>query len=106
LPNGVELRDVRIDTTDDERQFRELVAASSGPAVPAQTRGYVKAQYRGDDFLTKKSEMHLADLERAGRDAKTVMESRHTLYSFRGILGNKPVAELTTDDCRKFLMRL
>ncbi|HEX7814406.1 site-specific integrase [Dyella sp.] len=47
-------------------------------------------------------EVHLADLERGGRDKKTLMESRHTLALFQGIVGNRLVAELNADDCRTF----
>lgn len=102
MPNGIELSDFRIDTAEDERQFHALLAASTPAAAPPMATGYVKAQYRKDDFLAHLSETHLADLARAGRDKKTIMESRHTLMLLRGIVGNKPVAELNGDHCRQF----
>jgi integrase len=103
LPNGVELSNVRIDTAEDERQFHALVAAASPTNVrPVAPTGYAKAQYHKEDFLAHHAETHLSDLARAGRDKKTVMESRHSLMLLRGIVGNKPVAELTSDHCRQF----
>lgn len=103
LPNGVELSNVRIDTAEDERQFHALVAAASpNNARPVAPTGYAKAQYHKEDFLAHNAETHLSDLVRAGRDKKTVMESRHSLMLLHGIVGNKPVAELTSDHCRQF----
>jgi integrase len=102
LPNGVQLQNVYIETADDERQFRELLAASSAPVATPKPRMEAKAQPIADDFLAARAAVHLDDLKRAGRDAKTVMESRHTLYLLEGIVGDKPVAELSANDCRAF----
>lgn len=102
LPNGVQLQNVYIETPDDERQFRELMAASAAPVATPQARVAVKAQPSVDDLLSAHGNVHLDDLKRAGRDAKTIMESRHSLYLLEGIIGNKPVAGLTGDDCRTF----
>jgi integrase len=105
LPNGVELRDVRVDTPEDERQLHSLIQASVVPPNTSRavtSTGYVKAQHHKEDFFAHQVEVHLADLERGGRDKKTLMESRHTLALFRGIVGNKPVSELSADHCRAF----
>lgn len=105
LPNGVELRDVRVDTPDDERQLHALIQASvpaSNAAPPVTFTPYTKAEHRKEDFFAHQMEVHLADLERGGRDKKTLMESRHTLALFRGIVGNKVVSELSADHCRNF----
>lgn len=105
LPNGVELSNVRIDTPDDERQLHALIHASVPVAKAAPSVAvapYTKAEHRKEDFFAHQMEVHLADLERGGRDKKTLMESRHTLALFRGIVGNKVVSELNADHCRNF----
>ena len=105
LPNGVELTNVLINTAEDERQFRDLMAAAT-PSSPAQTvratPSVDRKEHHRHDFLAHQAEVHLADLERGGRDKKTLMESRHTLGLFRGIVGNKVVSELNADHCRTF----
>lgn len=105
LPNGVELRDVRVDTPEDERQLHALIQASvpvANSAPPGALAPYAKAEHRKEDFFAHQMEVHLADLERGGRDKKTIMESRHTLALFRGIVGNKIVSALSADHCRTF----
>jgi integrase len=105
LPNGTHLTNVRIDTPEDERQFRDLMSAAT-PSSPAQTpratSSVERKMHHRDDFFSHQMEVHLADLERGGRDKKTLMESRHTLALFRGIVGNKVVSELSADHCRNF----
>ncbi|WP_369926552.1 hypothetical protein [Xanthomonas sp. NCPPB 2632] len=47
LPSGTHLTNVRIDTPEDERQFRDLMAAST-PSSPAQTaRGTASLEREG-----------------------------------------------------------
>jgi integrase len=55
-----------------------------------------------EGLLSHQIAVHLGDLERAKREKKTVLDSRHTLRLFAGIVGDKPVAELSGDDCRSF----
>ncbi len=97
LPNGTILRNVQVDTPEDERQLKSLMEVS-GAGQPA-----AKPQANKDDVLSKQIRIHLADLERAGRQGKTVLDSRHTLALFQGIVGDKSVAEITSNDCRSFL---
>ena len=95
LPNGTLLTDVRVDTPDDERQLKNLMEMSGFKASP-------KPQ-APKDLFSKQMAIHLADLERAGLDAKTIMESRHALALFLGIIGNKSVGNISGNDCRLFL---
>lgn len=101
LPNGTILRNVQVDTPEDERQLKSLMDAAAGSVQPA-----AKPLVNNDDVLSKQIRIHLADLERAGRQSKTVLDSRHTLALFQGIVGDKPVAEITSNDCRSFLQEI
>lgn len=100
LPNGVVLRNVQVDTPNDERQLQELMrlAAAQSATAASPARRNAKAEER----LSPLMETHLADLARAGRDGKTVLESRHTLNLFVGVVGNLPASELSGDHCRAF----
>lgn len=105
LPNGTILRNVQIDTPEDERQFQAIVREASQQGTSpqakrpaAQSQGRVKQE----DMLTHQVGVHVRDLERAGREKKTILDSRHTLRLFAGIVGDKSVAALTSDDCRLF----
>jgi len=88
LPNGTHLSNVRIDTPEDERQFHApmAVATASSPTQTARaTPSLEREVHHRDDFFAHQMEVHLVDLERGGRDKKTLMESRHTLALFRGM---------------------
>jgi len=89
LPNGVELRDVRVDTPDDERQWHSLIQASVVPLNTSRvvtSTGHVKARHHKEDFFAHQVEVHLADLERGGRDKTTLME-------FQRITDTEEIAE-------------
>jgi len=101
LPNGTHLTNVRIDTPEDERQFHALMAAAP-PTSTSQGTKAVAVERRKEALLSALAATHLADLERAGRDKKTVLESRHSLMLLRGIVGDIPAADLTSDHCRQF----
>lgn len=101
LPNGVVLSDVQVDTEEDQRQLQELMryaAKQAGQASPKAPRPKVKPEER----LSALMETHLADLTRAGRDAKTVLESRHTLNLFVGVVGDLAAGEIYGSHCRAF----
>jgi integrase len=98
LPNGTIFRDVRVDTPEDERQLKSLMEASLGQGLPSP-----KPVVSSHDMLTEQIKTHLSDLERAGRDPKTILDSRHTLRLFVGLVGDKPVREISSDNCRTFL---
>jgi integrase len=107
LPNGVTFRNVQIDTPEDERQFRSLVreATQSAPMLessPHPVTSAPKATPKKEALLSHQIAVHLGDLERAKREKKTVLDSRHALRLFLGIVGDKPVGELSADDCRLF----
>lgn len=104
LPNGTVFRNVQIDTPEDERQFRELMregneASAPEPATHATPR---PGRTKKEEMLAHQVGVHIGDLERAGREKKTVLDSRHTLRLFVGIIGDKALSALSSDDCRLF----
>lgn len=101
LPNGVVLSDVQIDTEEDQRQLQEIMryAAEDSARVRAVPP---KPKVKPEERLSALMETHLADLTRADRDAKTVLESRHTLNLFIGIVGDIAAHELYGSHCRAF----
>ena len=107
LPNGVTFRNVQIDTPEDERQFRSIVreATQSSPVAetpPIPVASSQKATPKKEGLLSHQIAVHLGDLERAKREKKTVLDSRHTLRLFLGIVGDKQASALSADDCRLF----
>ncbi|TCV95982.1 hypothetical protein EC912_102330 [Luteibacter rhizovicinus] len=105
LPNGTVFRNVQIDNAEDERQFRELVReATQTPASQAADNGAAPCAGRAKqkEMLAHQIGVHISDLERAGREKKTVLDSRHTLRLFLGIVGDKPLSFLSSDDCCLF----
>lgn len=107
LPNGVTFRNVQIDTPEDERQFRSLVreATQLAPTLepsPHPVTSAPKATPKKEGLLSHQIAVHLGDLERANREKKTVLDSRHTLRLFMGIVGDKQASALNADDCRLF----
>jgi len=107
LPNGVTLRNVQIDTPEDERQFRSIVreATQSSPiAEPSQptVTSAPRAVPKKEGLLSHQIAVHLGDLQRANREKKTILDSRHTLRLLLGIVGDKQASALSADDCRLF----
>lgn len=108
LPNGAVFRNVQIDTDQDARQFQAMVDEASRAIAPHVVKAPVgavlpaKATPRKEGLLSHQIAVHLGDLERAKREKKTVLDSRHALRLFLGIVGDKPVGELSADDCRLF----
>jgi hypothetical protein len=107
LPNGTVFRNVQIDTPEDQRQFRELVREATQPAPVAETSpvpvtSAPKAIPKKEGLLSHQIAVHLGDLERAKREKKTVLDSRHTLRLFVGIVGDKQASALSADDCPLF----
>ncbi|MDQ0010889.1 hypothetical protein J2T07_003095 [Luteibacter jiangsuensis] len=105
LPNGTVLRNVQIDNDQDARQFQAIVREASEQAASPQAKGPAvqrPGRVKQEDMLTHQLGVHVRDLERAGSEKKTILDSRHTLRLFAGIIGDKPVAALTSDDCRLF----
>jgi hypothetical protein len=107
LPNGVTFRNVQIDTPEDERQFRTIVreATQTVPTLepsPQPVTSAPKATPKKEGLLSHQIAVHLGDLERANREKNTVLDSRHTLRLFMGIVGDKQASALNADDCRLF----
>ena len=132
LPNGAFLEEARLDSPDQEAMLMRVLAALGGVApasmvpeapsprpskrstskdpdplpqpIPATLRP--KATKSGRDRLRLGAAIadHLGDLERAGLHSKTILESRHTLRIFAGLVGEEfPIDAIGLDQCRLFL---
>jgi len=99
LPSGTVPKDVQIQALENERQFPTVVVIA--PSMQSAS-GVPHARTNRNERLAQLTEVHLSDLQRAGRDGKTLLESRHTLNLFLGIVGDKSVPDIDGDDCRLF----
>lgn len=98
LPSGAVLEDVTADTPEEVEQLQELLAAVNRDRARESKRAASEPPYLSHAVM-----LHLDDLKRAGREPGTVSESRHCLSVFMGVVGQKRVNEITTDDCRAYL---
>ncbi|MEN5291161.1 site-specific integrase [Stenotrophomonas lactitubi] len=117
LADGTRIRKAQIDSPEDAAMFGELMRRSSTAEQSEVTRARAarRTQQMRDAserlsgprkpalMLSKVIEDHLGDLGRARLHPKTVLESRHTLRLFAGIVGDDiPVAALSQDHVRAF----
>lgn len=109
LPNGTTIQEAEINTRQDLAMFRRLGASliESDP-LTAVAQGYTEpppsppVPVKGAT-LGKAIQAHLADLERARLDDKTVTDSRHALRLFEGVVGgDTPVSAITPEHVREF----
>lgn len=117
LPDGTRIAQAQLDTPADAVMFGALMDRSR-QAEPVEVTSERVAKRRdqlreasqriarhspGALMLSKATADHLGDLARARLHQKTVLESRHTLRLFAGIIGEDvPVAALTQDHVRAF----
>ena len=105
LPNGVRLEGVQIDTPQDAELFRRALAELAKPdPLQAILGGNAPPRKPAAPTLLLSDAIatHLGDLERAKRDPKTVLESRHSLRLLLGIVGDMPASELSQEHARAF----
>lgn len=115
LPDGTRVGQAQIDSPEDAALFADMLrsARSEEPAEAVlaraeRRRAQVKAGSErlaaaGAPRLSKAIADHLGDLERARLNQKTIIESRHTLRLFAGILvDDLHVNRLTQDHVRAF----
>lgn len=117
LPNGTRIAQAQLDTPADAALFSGLMARAGAdgsssivaPKMPKRPKINWDADEPSTDksagglMLSKAMVDHLRDLAGARLHQKTVLESRHTLRLFAGILGKDvPVASLTQDHVRAF----
>lgn len=114
MPNGTHVGTAQIDSPADVAAFAELIRLAGGSSHDDTARRELaakrKAQMRNASLalaaqgtgpmLSKAIADHVADLERAKLHKKTVLESRHTLRLFLGIVGDRPVHMLSQDHVR------
>lgn len=98
----------QMDTPEDVALFRQIQAADELegigviPEAVALQQAAAEAKAKGPT-LSEAIKTHLGDLERARRDQKTIMESRHSLRVLLGVVGDMPAADLGTEQVRAFL---
>ncbi len=117
LPDGTRIAQAQLDNPADAAMFGDLMARSR-QVEPAEVTSARVAKRRkqlrsaSQDLanqapnalmLSKAMADHLRDLAGARLHQKTVLESRHTLRLFAGIIGKDvPIASLTQDHVRAF----
>jgi integrase len=103
LPNGATFSNVRIDTEQDRRMFAQAIEDIGKIDIPTLSAAPApSAPVREVPWLSLAIDAHTSDLAQAGRNSKTVMESRHTLKIFLGVVGDLPVSDLTEKHIRAF----
>lgn len=100
-----------IDTPEDAALFRQAMAADPVEAMGVMPEALALRQADAEaarrrqrsPLLSKAINDHLGDLERANLKRRTVMDSRHTLRLFAGLVGEDlPAADLSQDHARAF----
>ncbi|MCU1118941.1 tyrosine-type recombinase/integrase [Stenotrophomonas muris] len=117
LPDGTRIARAQLDTPADAAMFADLMDRSRQgepsevtSARVAKRRDQIRSASQSITshapnalMLSKAMVDHLSDLAGARLHQKTVLESRHTLRLFAGIIGEDvPVASLTQDHVRAF----
>ncbi|MFA4294770.1 integrase, partial [Xanthomonas perforans] len=117
LPDGTRIAQAQLDNPADAAMFGDLMErsrrvepAEETSARVAKRREQLRSASQGIAkhasnalMLSKAMADHLRDLAGARLHQKTVLESRHTLRLFAGIIGKDvPVASLTQDHVRAF----
>lgn len=117
LPNGTRIAQAQLDTPTDAALFGDLMARAGAdgssnivtPKMPKRPKinwdadEHSTGKSAGGLMLSKAMVDHLRDLAGARLHQKTVLESRHTLRLFAGIIGKDvPVASLSQDHVRAF----
>lgn len=104
LPNGATLSGVKIETEQDRLMFSQALEDIGKIEMPAfaPPMSAPSAPAREVPALSFAIDAHTSDLSAAGRNSKTVMESRHTLKIFLGVVGDMPVSDLTQNNVRAF----
>jgi integrase len=103
LPGGATLSGVKIDNPQDARMFAQALEDIGKIALPvAAAPPPPSAPVRAVPWLSLAIDAHTSDLAQVGRNSKTVMESRHTLKIFLGVVGNMAVSDLTQTHIRAF----
>lgn len=102
LPNGVQLEHVEIHCEEDARYFSLALEDIGRLTITRKTVASGSPRTSTAPLLSVAIQSHLSDLKGAKRDAKTVLESQHTLRLLIGIIGDLPVDAITQDHIRAF----
>lgn len=100
LPNGTVFESVEIADARDADLFR-VALEDIGRFTVTQQAVLAPPAPKGLP-LSEAIKAHLEDLTIAGRDGKTILESRHTLRLLVGLVGDIAVQDITLDHMRLF----
>lgn len=111
LPNGVQLEGIKVDTPEDAKAFSETLGqlAALAPPSPGPVREVDEARAAALDKAwmryTEAAETYVADMERAKRAAKNVLDTRFSLGLFGALanLDSAMLAEVNAGHVRTFL---
>lgn len=112
LPGGARVERAQIDTPQDARMFADILRSRPAPAKDdgdwmkasrARKRAEEEAKRQQGPSLSEAIDKHIADLTRAKRDPKTLIESRHSLRILLGVVGDVAASQLTVEHVREFL---
>jgi integrase len=101
LPNGTRLDHIEIHNESDAQLFSQALEDIGRFSV---VRSPIEETPKSSSapLLSVAIEVHVSDLTGAKRDAKTILESRHTLRLLLGIVGDRSVDAVTQNHIRAF----
>lgn len=104
LPNGTRIAEAEINTPEDEAMMRRLFGSLPNPGPEVAPDAPVSRPAGSAGLrLGAAIQTHLADLERARLDDKTITDSRHALRILEGVVGgDTPVSAITPEHVREF----
>jgi integrase len=102
LKNGAVFENVAIESDEDARRFNDMVKLVGGLAdspAPAPTASAAP-------LLSVQAAAFVADLETARRSDKNVLDTRHALKVFLGVVGDRPLDQVNASHIRHYLGEL
>jgi len=99
-PSGMVLEGVEVTDDADARRFREAMGLDGVSAIGVMPQPLQQPTGR---LLSEQISRHLADMQRAGRAAKNLLDTKHSMRIFIEVVGDKRVNEVRPDDMRDFL---
>lgn len=96
LPSGAVLEGVEVADDADAQRFRSATGLDAIGVMPPPRASTSRR-------LSEQIERHLADMKRAGRHAKNLLDTKHSMRIFIEVVGDKRLDEVRPDDVRTFL---
>ena len=100
LPSGMVLEEVEVTDEADARRFRIAMGIESIGVMSAP------AKVSSGPTLSEQIKTHIEDMRQAGRHAKNVLDTQHSLRIFLEVVGDKHLNEVSPTDMREFFSAL